>query len=44
MLNAGGAWVDRSVVRDDEGYTLVTSRDPGDLDDFLREVDAVLAG
>ena len=44
VLNAGGAWVDRSVVRDDEGYTLVTSRDPGDLDDFLREVDAVLAG
>ena len=33
VLNAGGAWVDRSVVRDDEGYTLVTSRDPGDLDD-----------
>ena len=44
VLNAGGAWVDRSVVRDDEGYTLVTSRDPGDLDEFLREVDAVLGG
>ncbi|MCO7272313.1 MULTISPECIES: type 1 glutamine amidotransferase domain-containing protein [Cellulosimicrobium] len=44
VLNAGGAWVDRPVVRDDDGYTLVTSRDPGDLDAFLREVDAVLAG
>ncbi|KZM76543.1 DJ-1/PfpI/YhbO family deglycase/protease [Cellulosimicrobium sp. I38E] len=44
VLNAGGAWVDRPVVRDDDGYTLVTSRDPGDLDDFLREVDAVLGG
>jgi len=44
VLNAGGAWVDRPVVRDDAGgYTLVTSRNPGDLDDFLREVDAVLA-
>jgi protease I len=44
VLNAGGAWVDREVVRDDEGgYTLVTSRNPDDLDAFLREVDAVLA-
>lgn len=43
VLNAGGAWVDREVVRDDEGYTLVTSRDPDDLEAFLREVDAVLA-
>lgn len=44
VLNAGGAWVDRPVVRDDDGgYTLVTSRNPGDLDAFLREVDAVLA-
>ena len=29
VLNAGGAWVDRPVVRDDEGYTLVTSRTTG---------------
>ncbi|MCB7135401.1 type 1 glutamine amidotransferase domain-containing protein [Cellulosimicrobium marinum] len=44
VLNAGGGWVDRPVVRDDEGgYTLVTSRTPDDLDAFLREVDAVLA-
>ncbi|MBD5787920.1 DJ-1/PfpI/YhbO family deglycase/protease [Cellulosimicrobium terreum] len=44
VLNAGGAWVDRPVVRDDEGgYTLVTSRTPDDLDAFLREVDALLA-
>ena len=43
VLNAGGAWVDREVVRDDAGYTLVTSRDPDDLDAFVREIDAVLA-
>jgi len=44
VRNAGGTWVDRPVVRDDgAGYPLVTSRTPDDLDDFLREVDAVLA-
>jgi len=41
--NAGGSWVDRSVVSDDaDGWALVTSRTPDDLPDFLREVDAVL--
>ncbi|GAA3211161.1 type 1 glutamine amidotransferase domain-containing protein [Oerskovia jenensis] len=44
VRNAGGTWEDRSVVRDDAGgWTLVTSRTPGDLPDFLREIDAVLA-
>jgi len=44
VRNAGGSWEDRSVVRDDaEGWALVTSRNPGDLPDFLREVDAVLS-
>jgi protease I len=43
--NAGGTWVDTSVVRDDAGgCTLITSRTPKDLDDFLREIDAVLLG
>lgn len=36
VRNAGGTWVDRSVVSDDTGgWTLITSRDPGDLDDFV---------
>ncbi|GIG67485.1 type 1 glutamine amidotransferase domain-containing protein [Phytomonospora endophytica] len=36
IRNAGGEWVDRSVVSDDTGgWTLITSRDPGDLDDFV---------
>ncbi|CAM3392097.1 type 1 glutamine amidotransferase domain-containing protein [Isoptericola cucumis] len=44
VRNAGGTWVDRPVVRDDgAGYPLVTSRNPGDLDDFLGQVDAVLS-
>jgi protease I len=43
IRNAGGHWVDRPVVSDTAGgWTLVTSRNPGDLDDFLREVDAAL--
>lgn len=41
--NAGGRWVDRPVVADGTGgWTLVTSRTPDDLDDFLREVEAAL--
>ncbi|MFB6425950.1 type 1 glutamine amidotransferase domain-containing protein [Streptomyces microflavus] len=45
ITNAGGTWVDKSVVRDDEGgWPLITSRTPDDLDDFLREIDAVLTG
>ncbi|MEE4543477.1 type 1 glutamine amidotransferase domain-containing protein [Streptomyces sp. V4-01] len=43
IRNAGGHWVDRSVISDTAGgWTLVTSRNPGDLDDFLREVEAAL--
>lgn len=39
VRNAGGSWVDRSVVTDVEGgFTLVTSRTPDDLADFVREV------
>ncbi|MEV0848412.1 type 1 glutamine amidotransferase domain-containing protein [Streptomyces sp. NPDC049954] len=46
IRNAGAKdWVDRSVVTDTAGgYTLVTSRNPGDLDDFLGEVDKALLG
>ncbi|MCC8477475.1 protease [Streptomyces sp. CS149] len=44
IANAGGTWVDKPVVRDDaEGWPLITSRNPGDLDDFIGEIDAVLA-
>ena len=44
VRNAGGSWVDRSVVTDVEGgFTLVTSRTPDDLPDFVREV-ATAAG
>jgi len=40
IQNAGGVWVDQSVVTDDTGgWTLVTSRSPKDLDDFLRETE-----
>ncbi|SEN92349.1 type 1 glutamine amidotransferase domain-containing protein [Actinacidiphila rubida] len=43
ILNAGGAWVDQSVVSDDTGgWTLITSRTPKDLDDFLRETERAL--
>ncbi|MYR29651.1 MULTISPECIES: type 1 glutamine amidotransferase domain-containing protein [unclassified Streptomyces] len=46
ILNAGAAsWVDKSVVSDSEGgYTLVTSRTPEDLDDFLGAVGKALVG
>jgi len=44
VRNAGGSWVDRSVVTDVEGgFTLVTSRNPDDLDDFVRETSQALA-
>ncbi|MEV8031713.1 DJ-1/PfpI family protein [Streptomyces sp. NPDC086182] len=44
--NAGAkAWVDEAVVSDTaNGYTLVTSRTPKDLDDFLGAVDKALVG
>jgi deglycase len=44
VRNAGGSWVDEEVVTDDtDGWTLVTSRTPDDLDAFLREVDNALS-
>ncbi|MGW7520221.1 type 1 glutamine amidotransferase domain-containing protein [Streptomyces sp. NPDC054796] len=43
IRNAGGEWVDEPVVSDDAGgWTLITSRNPHDLDDYLREVGAAL--
>ncbi|MFE6973995.1 DJ-1/PfpI/YhbO family deglycase/protease [Streptomyces sp. NPDC057682] len=43
IRNAGGEWTDAAVVTDDEnGWRLITSRTPGDLDDFLRAVDTAL--
>jgi protease I len=45
LRNAGAAWVDRSVAVDDDGpFTLVTSRTPDDLGDFLPAVEKALAG
>lgn len=45
ILNAGGAWVDEAVVSDTSREPLlITSRTPKDLDDFLGEIDRVLAG
>ncbi|WP_329030257.1 MULTISPECIES: type 1 glutamine amidotransferase domain-containing protein [unclassified Streptomyces] len=45
IRNAGGDWVDEPVVTDESGgWKLITSRDPGDLDPFLKEIDAALGG
>lgn len=44
IRNAGGDWTDEPVVADDSGgWKLITSRDPGDLDPFVREIDAALS-
>lgn len=44
IRNAGGEWTDEPVVTDGSGgWTLITSRNPGDLDAFLGEIDAALA-
>ncbi|WP_329542817.1 type 1 glutamine amidotransferase domain-containing protein [Streptomyces sp. NBC_01358] len=44
IRNAGGDWADLPVVTDDSGgWTLITSRNPGDLEPFIREIDAALA-
>lgn len=43
IRNAGGSWVNESVVNDGAGgWTLITSRDPNDLRDFLQEIDTTL--
>ncbi|MCU1473173.1 type 1 glutamine amidotransferase domain-containing protein [Amnibacterium sp.] len=42
VRNAGGEWSDESVVVDESGWTLVTSRNPKDLPDFTGAIDRVL--
>ena len=45
IRNAGGTWVDTKVeVSPVNGWTLVTSRKPGDLDAFVRTFTEVFAG
>ena len=41
MINAGAEWVDRPVVRDGN---IITSRNPDDLPDFMREIGKALSG
>ena len=44
LVNAGAQWNDRSLVRcDGNGWVLITSRNPGDLDDFNAAIAAELA-
>jgi protease I len=44
VINADGTWVDRPVVRSTEsGWTLITSRSPGDLQDFAEAISEELA-
>ncbi|MFF9644941.1 type 1 glutamine amidotransferase domain-containing protein [Kitasatospora aureofaciens] len=44
LANAGATWADESLVTDDaNGWRLITSRNPGDLDDFLRGIDSALS-
>ncbi|MFD3654508.1 type 1 glutamine amidotransferase domain-containing protein [Streptomyces sp. 24-1644] len=44
IRNAGGDWTDEPVVTDTEGgWRLITSRNPGDLEPFVREIDEALA-
>lgn len=43
LVNAGGDWADEPVVVDDsDGWTLITSRNPDDLDDFVGAIDRAL--
>jgi protease I len=35
MINAGAQWIDQSAVED---KNIITSRDPGDLDDFVEAI------
>ncbi|MFD5461901.1 DJ-1/PfpI/YhbO family deglycase/protease [Kitasatospora sp. NPDC127059] len=44
LANAGATWTDEPLVTDDANdWRLLTSRNPGDLDDFLRGIDAALS-
>ena len=44
ISNAGGKWVDEPVVRSPEdGWTLITSRNPGDLEPFSQAIATELA-
>ena len=39
ISTAGGTWVDEAAVRSaEDGWTLITSRNPGDLGDFLEAI------
>ncbi|MEC3917246.1 DJ-1/PfpI family protein [Nocardia sp. CDC160] len=39
LLNAGASWLDAPVVHDDQqGWTLITSRTPADLPDFIAAI------
>lgn len=43
LANAGAIWADEPLVTDDANdWRLVTSRNPGDLDHFLRGIDTAL--
>lgn len=43
LANAGATWTDAALVTDDtNGWRLVTSRTPDDLDQFVRGIDAAL--
>ena len=45
IRNAGGIWVDEQAVTCTEnGWTLVTSRNPGDLDAFVQAAAEAFAG
>ncbi|MGW0468905.1 type 1 glutamine amidotransferase domain-containing protein [Streptomyces sp. NPDC003027] len=45
VTNAGGTWVDRQVVVDSsEGFKLITSRKPGDLEPFSQAIIEALGG
>ncbi|MEU8709715.1 type 1 glutamine amidotransferase domain-containing protein [Streptomyces sp. NPDC048565] len=44
IRNAGGEWTDEPVVTDGSGgWTLITSRNPGDLEPFVGEIRTALA-